>query len=287
MLKAILFLLLYIPQVSYSMSKAPEKLVTLEYPIQTTQFEFYSQKDNSVYYETIPVVAQETNTGLLSLSPSISRNVLSGELKFQIWMAFRPTISPLGQDQLVHPNFLTISSMRHSITIPLLHKQTAYATNSINSSVGTLSKTKELAYMYLFPEDIHDLQLVLLDTEELPVEAWEPQEADKRLAALEQYRIPTVPSTHKIQDLKNFYILQKKEIKKNPSRDIPLEYKESTYMGIDPNSPIFTQQSRVYLTLHGKSGEQKWSMNSHQLWILAEILDFYRYLSEGETIITY
>lgn len=279
MKKYLLFFVLFINTSIYSMSTSPKTTAPL--PTQLApliQFEFYDRDNNSIIYDSIPLLFGESNQGLLSIQPSISRNTITGEGKFQLWIAHFPIYGTLGEPKLIAPNYLVISTLRRNIKLPIMFKQFIPPTEG-PPIPGQILDAQETGYIYLFSDDVKNLKLLFLDTDTAPIDVWDPQKSEDRLTILEENKITYTPSIYKQRNLDNYRILQTRaqlgRYKKANTFVEPI-----IYQGTPADSPLLLQQKSIQFTLYGDNGKISWNIPPSTFWVLFEAIEFYEQIEK-------
>ncbi|MGL4677314.1 MAG: hypothetical protein ACRCWI_06570 [Brevinema sp.] len=273
----ILLLVFFFPILTLAMSKAPEQ--PLFFPIFNSSFNDYPNQ--TIYYEAIPIISQDTNKGLLNMIPIISQHSITGEVQLQILFTFFPypdsnpnTIT----NNTRSPYIINIASNKRNLPLPAFHTQHSIYTLTNNSMIKKEQVTAVTTYpittgtLYLFPEDITNLMLIIRDVENPPNEY-------HRIQTLlppktNSLQIQFKPSTYSLQDLQNLY---QNNINNTALREPTANTKIST--GIPQfttlPSPALPRPNNLSIVLDSPQGSKNLVLPAQYTVILNNILQFY------------
>jgi len=243
------------------------------------QFEFYDRENHNIIYDSIPMIAKSSNNGTLSIQPSISLDSMSGESKLQFWLSYFPVFDILGKPKLIEPNYLTITSLKRSIKFPILFKQFTPPITGV-AKAGTISDAQETGYIYVFPEDVHKLKLLILDTIDSPINNWDPQMAEQRFNTLENNKIIYTPSIYKQKQLHSYRENQHK-LSFGRYGDSNIIIRPIVYKGTPHDSPLLIQQKKITFTLYGNNKTVSWNVTPDIFWILFESIEYYENINSS------
>ncbi len=171
MLKRFLFLLL-LPIALISASKGPEAVDA------TIHLNMYANDYNArtLYYESVPIVSQDSKSNLLSLIPIIMQDTVTGEAKMQIYFSFYHS-----DTNIIMPRTLRASSHKKQLSLPVfnshreLESSTTLDTTNSNARITssttvqqiqqTNSITKTTGSVYIFVDDAKKLISLIKDTQ--------------------------------------------------------------------------------------------------------------------------
>ncbi len=128
MLKKLLFLLL-LPIALYSAGRGPKA----EYGDSTIHLNRYANdyKTSTLYYESVPIVSQDSKSNLLSLIPILIQDTVTGEVRMQIFFSFYHSDS-----NTTMPRTMRVSSHKRHLSLPVLNP---YKTLEIDTNITTIN----------------------------------------------------------------------------------------------------------------------------------------------------
>lgn len=250
-----LFLLLVPSYYIFSMSKAPE---TPPIIIPMIQLEIYRTQSSILYYPIRPII-QNNNTNIINISPLISHTYIKGETQFQMLISFYPI-----ENYTEPARYVTISSPRYTITLPLINKQITYLDNSLTNS----NYAKNIGYVCLFPEDIANLQLLILESDQDPSYSWTYKQSKEYISTIVTENKTIKSILYQTNNLQHFYNLQRAT-------------KLKKLLILNRYLPSFTREKKVVLTLQGTTQSQQWQLTPYQLWTLIDLIKIHTELSKG------
>ncbi|MGL5955073.1 MAG: hypothetical protein ACRC0X_00485 [Brevinema sp.] len=268
-----LLLLFFLPVLTLALSTAPEPESFL---IFNSSFNDYPNQ--VVYYESIPIISQDTNGELLNMIPVISQHSITGEVRLQILFSFFPYIDTntnlMADNTPLTPYTINITSNRRNISLPALHVQ-----QSVQTTTNIIKKADPLitrhpivtGSLYLFPEDITNLMLIIRDVRISPndyhiIQTLQAPTTNNR-------QIQYNPSTYSLKELQTLY---QNNINNTNLADSAVESK--IFTGIPSStlpSPIIPRPDNLAIVLDSPQGSNTLVLPAQYTFVLNSIIQFY------------
>ncbi|SFB94038.1 hypothetical protein SAMN02745150_01390 [Brevinema andersonii] len=241
------------------------------------RFEYFDREHSSVIYDTLPYLIYSQNHGNLALQPFIKQNTITGDVDFQMWVIYFPPFDTTGWVSELNIDYLSFTTGRQRLTLPLLF-QTFNPPSFGEAIPGKASDAEEIAYAYLYPEDIDQFTSIYYETQETPVEIWEPYSIQKRLEELEKTKLEYITSENRWAEINAYRAYQDKrsaETGRSFNKVLkPLEFKKTDHV-----KPGAIAQRLVTITLHGSEFDVSWDVLQEDLWKVYEMIELYRAMS--------